>query len=120
MDAHSAHPVTTTTRPGTSPATVTRRATTRLRRAAGLLAAAIAGLLAFGVTGPSAFAMIIPASPGGPAGPASAPVIRVISTGVGTWQVTLIAIGAALAGAAAAVAASRLRARREIGAPAAA
>ncbi len=73
MDAHSAQPVTTTSRPGTSPATVTRRATTRLRRAAGLLAAAIAGLLAVGVTGPSAFAMIIPASPGGPAGPASPP-----------------------------------------------
>ncbi len=41
-----------------------------------------------------------------------------ISTGVAPWQVTLIAIGAALAGAAAAVAASRLGARREIGAPA--
>ena len=99
---------------------IVRCAVCRTCRAAGLLAAAIAGLLAFGVTSPSAFAMIIPASPGGPAGPASAPVIRVISTGVGTWQVTLIAIGAALAGAAAAVAASRLRARREIGAPAAA
>ena len=72
MDAHSAQPVTTTSRPGTSPATVTRRATTRLRRAAGLLAAAIA-LLAVGVTGPSAFAMIIPASPGGRPGRAPPP-----------------------------------------------
>jgi hypothetical protein len=88
----------------------------RLRRVLGLAAAAITSLLSLGLTAP-AFAMIVPhvgeGTPG-PAVPVATPTIKVISTGLASWQVALIAAGAALIGAAVVLLATRWhRARRE-------
>jgi len=74
----------------------------RLGRLATVLAAVISGLLA---SAAAAFANPVPVGDGGilPIAPAPA-TIRVISTGgMAGWQVALIAAGAALAAAAAAV-----------------
>jgi hypothetical protein len=94
-----------------------RKAGARLRRLAGVLAA-VCGLLAAAVTVPNAaFAMIVP-PPGGPAGttgvtPLSATTVRVVTTGgMAGWQITLIALGAALLAAAAVVLLDRARAAR--------
>ena len=86
----------------TSPATLARKATARFPRAVRLVTAALAGLAAFGLTGSAAFASV-PAPRGAAAVPttsAVAPTVKVITTGVATWQVALIAAGAALLGAA--------------------
>jgi hypothetical protein len=98
---------------GTTPATPARKATSR-RRTLGILIAVTTSLLSLGLTGP-AFAMTVPhAGEGtpGPAIPLATPTVKVISTGVSTWQVALIAIGTALLGAAAVLLASRLRTAR--------
>jgi hypothetical protein len=74
----------------------------RFGRILGLAAAVIAGLLSLGLAAP-AFAMTVPhvgeGTPG-PAIPVAPPTIKVISTGLASWQVALIAAGAALLGAA--------------------
>jgi len=76
-----------------------RQAGARLGRLATALAAVIAGLLASAATATAAFAQPKPIGDGG-----TTPAIRVISTsGMAGWQITLIAVGAALAAAAAAV-----------------
>jgi hypothetical protein len=80
----------------------------RFRRLLGFAAAAITGLLSLGLAAP-AFATI-PASGSGPSGatvPATTPTIKVISTGLASWQVALIAAGAALLGAAIVLLATR-------------
>ena len=95
-------------RRGTHPHTAARKAGARLGRLAGVLAAAACGLLASAAIVPAAFAMAVP-DPGGQYGPAHvAPVpattVRVITTGgMAGWQITSIALGAALFAAAAAV-----------------
>lgn len=95
-------------RRGTHPHTAARKAGARLGRLAGVLAAAACGLLASAAIVPAAFAMAVP-GPGGQYGPAHvAPVpattVRVITTGgMAGWQITSIALGAALFAAAAAV-----------------
>jgi hypothetical protein len=110
-----------------------RNAGARLRRSVAVLAALIVGLLASAATVPAAFAMI-PPDPGGAAVPAAfavvpdpggaggsagvAPVpahsVRVVVTGgIAAWQVTLIALGAALAAAVAAVLLYRVLAVRK-------
>lgn len=97
-------------RRGPHPHTAPRRLGTPLRRLAAVLAATACALLASAATIPAAFAMLIP-DPGGqyrpvPAAPAAA--TRVITVGgMAGWQITLIALGAALAAAAAAVLADR-------------
>jgi hypothetical protein len=77
----------------------------RLGRLAAILAAVISGLMASAAAATAAFANPIPI--GGdtsPITPVPAATVRVISTGgMAGWQVTLIAVGAALAAAAAAV-----------------
>jgi hypothetical protein len=76
-----------------------------LRRLAAVLAAVISGLLAFAAGAPAAMAMIVP-GPGGSGGAAPVPVttVRMAATGgMPGWQITLIALGAALLAAAAAV-----------------
>ncbi|HEY3981553.1 MAG TPA: hypothetical protein VGM79_30155 [Streptosporangiaceae bacterium] len=90
-----------------------RKATVRRRRITGFLIAATTSLLSLGLSGP-AFAMMVPpgGSTRGPSIPVAAPAVKVISTGVSTWQVALIAIGAALLGAAAVLLVSRLRPAR--------
>ena len=83
----------------------TGQAGARLGRLAAVLAAVIAGLLASAAAATAAFANPVPVGDGGaiPLAPAPA-AVRVISTGgMGGWQVALIAVGAALAAAAAAV-----------------
>ena len=85
-------------------------------RRLGRLAAAISGLFAVAAAGPAAFARPIP-PPGGswatsvtPAGPAA---VQALSTGdMAGWQVALIAIGAAVLAAAAAIVLDRTLIRR--------
>jgi hypothetical protein len=111
---------------GTHPQTATRRAGTRVRWLAAVLAA-VTGLLASAAAVPAAFAMPVPVpDPGGQyatTGPAPAPAatVRVIAGGgMPGWQITLIALGAALLAGAVAVLLDRaLATRRAASAPAA-
>jgi hypothetical protein len=107
--------MTATSPQSASPATPARKATLR-RRTVGFLIAATTSLLSLslGLTGPAFAMMVPPAGQGtpGPAIPLSTPTVKVISTGISAWQVGLIAIGAALLGAAAVLLASRLRPAR--------
>ena len=104
-------------RRGTRPLVAARNAGARLRRSVALLAALIVGLLVSAATVPAAFAVI--PDPGGAAGSAGvAPVpahsVRVVVTGgMAAWQVTLIALGAALLAAVAAVLVYRVLAVRK-------
>ena len=78
----------------------------RLGRLATVLAAVICGLLASAAAATAAFANPVPYGDGGtiPLAPVPAGTVQVISTGgMAGWQVALIAAGAALAAAAAAV-----------------
>jgi hypothetical protein len=86
----------------------------RLRRLATVLAAAVAGLLASAAAATAAFANPIPVGDGGAvsAGPVRAATVQVISNGMAGWQIALIAGGAALAAATAAVFADRKLAGR--------
>jgi hypothetical protein len=96
---------TTPPRQETHPRMAARNTRTRRRRLAAVLAALISGLLAFAANAPAALAMIGP-GPGGSAGVAPVPAItvRVVATGgMAAWQITLIALGAALFTATAAV-----------------
>jgi hypothetical protein len=87
-------------------------AAARLRRITTALAVAAGGVLAWAAV-PAASASIIPITPDGSDGPAAAPAVRVITTGgMPGWQITLIAIAAALAAATAAVFLDRARASR--------
>jgi hypothetical protein len=101
------------TRWGTRP-----RTTTRLCRITAALAAVTGGLLAWAAAVPAASAAttMIP-DPGGAPGtaPATAPTapVQVITAGgMLTWQITLIAVAAALVAATAAVFLDRARASR--------
>jgi len=83
------------------PLMAARQAGARLGRLATVLAAVIAGLLA---SATAAFANPIPVGDGGatPTTPVPATTVRVITTGgLAGWQITLIALGAALVAAAA-------------------
>ena len=90
-------------------------ATARLRRIIAALAVVTAGLLASAAAVPAASAAIIPIpdgaygpSPGNPGG-----TVHVIAvSGTPGWQITLIAVTAALAAAAVAVLLDRARASR--------
>lgn len=106
------------------PWTATRKAGARLGRLATVLAAVIAGLLASAAAVPAAFAGTDPIpDPAGyigdpyigtsPVAPVPATTVRVITTGgLAGWQIALIALGAALAAAAAAVLLDRKLASR--------
>ncbi len=88
----------------------------RIRRIAGLLAGLAFAWLGLAAAAPAAFATIVPA-PGGsgsaaPAPPARAVTHTVVVSGMPGWQITLIAIGAALLAATLAVLADRARAAR--------
>jgi hypothetical protein len=87
-----------------------------VRRFAGLLAALACALLASAAAAPAAFAMQYP-HPGGPSGaPAPSRIQTVTHTvivgGMPGWQIALIAAGAALTAATAAVLVTRARAAR--------
>ena len=83
----------------------------RIRRAAAALGT-LTGALMLALAASPAYAHPLP--PDGPDGPRVAPpaVIHVVTGGMPGWQITLIAIGAALAAAVLAVLADRTRARR--------
>ena len=113
---------------GTRRHTATRQAGARLGRLAAVLAAAICGLLASAAPGglrqdagatvtPEAFAKMRPDGgppyPTAPAAPVPATTVHVITAGgMAGWQITLIAVGAALLAAAATVLLNRARAAR--------
>ena len=83
-----------------------------IRRLAGGLAVLASALLAFAAAAPAALAMNVP-PPGVTAGvPAPPATITVVAGGMPGWQITLIAIGAALLTAAVAVTLDRARAAR--------
>jgi hypothetical protein len=100
----------------------------QIRRILAALAALAGALLAFTATGPAAFAIRVP-PPGGagavsgaarsvpwpktPAVPAPPQVHTVVVGGMSGWQITLIAVGAALAAAALAVLFDRARTARK-------
>jgi len=94
------------------------RTTTRLRRITAALATVTGGLLAWAAAVPpaSAATTVIP-DPGGASGTVpttapAAPVQIIAAGGMPGWQVALIALAAALVGAAAAVFVDRTRASR--------
>jgi hypothetical protein len=111
MDAHLS-------RQRTRPPTAARKAGARLRRLAGVLAAVTCGLLAAAAIVPTAaFARVVPPPgwQGGATGvaPVPATTVRVVTAGgMAGWQITLIALGAALLAGAAAVLLDRARAAR--------
>ena len=96
------------------------RTTTRLRRITAAVAAVTGGLLAWAAAIPAASAatILIPVpGAGGAYGPVpattpTAPVQVIAVGGMPGWQITLIAVAAALVGAAAAVFLDRTRASR--------
>lgn len=103
------------------PRTAALKAGTRLRRLATAMAAVTVALLASVVTIPAAFARVIP-PPGGSYGTTSvapAPSATVhAAAGLAGWQITLIAVGAALAAAAVTILLDRVRtARRAVPSP---
>ena len=86
--------------------------TTRLRWITAALATLAGGLLAWAAAAPAAAAAIIPV-PDGPYGPAPAsPVQVIVAGGMPGWQITVIALAAALVAAATAVFLDRARASR--------
>jgi hypothetical protein len=83
-----------------------------IRRFAGALAGLAAALVALGAAAPAALAVNVPPpamSGGAPVPPAP---VSVVATGMPGWQITLIAIGAALLAATLAVLLDRTRAKR--------
>jgi hypothetical protein len=89
----------------------------RIRRFLGVLAGLAGTLLAFAATGPAALAEQVPPAGGGTGRPPA--LVRLVTEGgMAGWQITLIALGAALIAAIAAVFADRaLAARRAVPAP---
>lgn len=82
-----------------------------IRRFLGVLAGLAGALLACAATGSAALAEQVPPAGGGTGVP-SAPVRVVTEGGMAGWQITLIALGAALLAATAAVLLDRARAAR--------
>ena len=99
----------------------TWKAGVRLGRLATVLAAIISGLLASVAAATAAFAQPTPVGDGGTTSvvPVPATTVRIISAGgMAGWQIALVAVGAALAGAAAVAVIDRARnARRASPAP---
>ena len=86
-------------------------AAARLRRITAALAVAAGGVLAWAGAVPAASASIIPVPGDGPYGPVPALAVPVITAGgMPGWQITLIAVAAALIAATAAVFLDRIRA----------
>ena len=101
----------------THPSMPASKAAIRLRRVAVALAAVTAGLLASAAAVPAAFARDLPDPvPGGQYQPAPVPAstVHAVTTtgGMAGWQITLIALGAALIAAAVTIVLARARAAR--------
>ena len=98
-------------RQGPYPRAAARPAAAHLRRIAAALAAVICAVLASAAVVPAASAMI-PIPPGGGTA-VPAPAVRVVTEGgMAGWQIALIAFGAALVAATAAILLDRARATR--------
>jgi hypothetical protein len=103
------------TRRRTHPRTAALKAGTRLRRLAAAMAAVTVGLLASAATIPAAFAREVSVPPPGTGyelgrfGPVFPATTSAASTGMPGWQITLIAVGAALAAAAVTIVLTRAR-----------
>jgi hypothetical protein len=96
-------------RPTQAPAATRKAGGAHVRRLAGLLAAVTCGLLAPAAFAPAAFAML----PGSGSGRSTGHTKTVISAGgMAGWQITLIALGAALLAAAGTLLLERVRAAR--------
>ena len=93
-----------------------------IRHLAGLLAASAAALLALAAASPAMAATVrVPHyGPGVPSPQAPAPIHAVVAGGTPGWQITLIALGAALAGAALAMLLDRAVTSRKHATPTAA
>jgi hypothetical protein len=104
------------------PKEIIMNAIRHIRRLGSVLAAVITGLLASAAAATAASANPIPIGDGsGPVAPVPATTVRVITTGgMAGWQITLIAMGAALLAATVAVLLDRARATRRTAATAAA
>jgi hypothetical protein len=101
--------------PGTHPLTAARKAGGRLGRLTTVLAAITGSLLVTGAGVPAAFASMIPVpGPGGAyGGDPAAPTVRVVTAGgMAGWQITLIALAAALVAATTTVFVDRARTAR--------
>jgi drug/metabolite transporter (DMT)-like permease len=85
----------------------------RIHRITAIVAGFAGVLLAVTATGPAAFAAMVPAN-GGATGVTPAPraPVRIDTVGMAGWQITLIALAAALFAAAAAVFIDRIRTAR--------
>jgi hypothetical protein len=110
---------------GTHPYTAALKAGTHVRRLAAVLAAVTIGLLASAASIPAAFAseVSVPRPVSGYElgrfGPVFPATTSAASTGMPGWQITLIALGAALAAAAVTIVLVRARAaRRAVPSPA--
>jgi hypothetical protein len=92
-------------RPGTHLHASARSASACLSRLTTAVAALICGLLASAAAMPAAFARMVPDPGAGYLAPASAPpqvqIRTIVAGGMTGWQITLIALGAALVAAAA-------------------
>jgi hypothetical protein len=85
-----------------------------VRRLAGVVAGLATAVLAAVLTAPAALAVRVPLPPGGTAGsPTVVPTRTIIEGGMPGWQITLIALGAALAAAVLAVLVYRARLARQ-------
>jgi len=106
---------------GPHPRTAARHATARLRQlAAALTVLTCAVLAAAAVPAASAHTLVRDPPGGAPLVPVPAPAATVVTGGMAGWQITLIALGAALIAAVAAVFLARaLATRRAASAPAA-
>lgn len=85
----------------------------RIRRSFGILAALAGAMAAFGAAVPAALAVTVPPGPDRPALLPAPSVHTVVGGGMPGWQIALIAIGAALFAAAAAVLLDRAHAARQ-------
>lgn len=112
--------VTRIPRRASHPRAAARRAAARLRRFTAALAAVTCALLASAVVVPAASAADLVRDPpgGAPLTPVPAPAVPVVTGGMAGWQISLIALGAALVAAIAAVFLDRaLAAGRSAAAP---
>ena len=83
-----------------------------IRRLAGVLAAMASTLLTVTAAAPAAFALPVPPVGGGDGTVTPPPTVQIVTGGMPGWQIALIAIGAAVVAAAAAVFLDRARAAR--------
>jgi hypothetical protein len=86
----------------------------RLRRSIAVFAGLLMGAVALAAAAPSAFAMNVVPPPGGPEAGSTTPA-AVVHSGMLGWQITLIAVGAAVLSAAVTAVLVRMGPRSRLG-----